>query len=216
MKKLPAFLTAGVACVLWASSAAAYMINVYSIDGPQDPLNVHGRVDEIGLLTVFPAGEQISSSWTVTNETACWDGSDNPGILNVLVTITNVDVQGSPPLWYVADLGTIITNFDGWIGNTGLGTAEEAFRIDSVGINRPLLAESGPVNNRFDPGETWTFIIQDFFNVMGGPPAPFDSLGIASASGGWPPSTGSIITPEPATLALVTVGGLAVLWRRRK
>ena len=59
------------------------------------------------------------------------------------------------PLWYVADPETTITNFDGLIGNVGLFDAEEAFRIDSVGINRPLVFESLVYNDLFEPGETW-------------------------------------------------------------
>ena len=146
--------------------------------------------------------------------TACWDGSDDPGWLNVMVEITNIDVPGDPYLWYVADPETLITNFDGWIGNAGLGDAEEAFKIDSVGINRPLVSESMIADDRFQLGETWEFIIQDFMGL--GPPVPFDSLGIASMSACWPPSTGSIITPEPATIALLGFGAVGLLARRRR
>lgn len=177
MKKLPAFLTAAVACVLWVSSAAAWPVEVYSVDGPQDPLFVEGLVHEIGDW--FPPGEEIMSTWWETTETACFDGSDDPGIINVMVEIINIDVPGDPYLWYVADPETLITNFDGWIGNAGLGNAEEAFKIDSVGINQPLVFESMIPDDRFQLGETWQFIIQDFSNGLGGPPAPFDSLGIA-------------------------------------
>jgi len=204
----------GVGVLVWVVPAAAVPVDVYSEDGPQDPLFIDGWVHEIG--DGFPLGEQIQSAWWDTTLTACWDGSDDPGWSNVMVEITNIDVPGDPYLWYVADPETTITNFDGRIGNAGMGDAEEAFKIDSVGINRPLVSESMIADDRFQIGETWQFIIQDFSNALGGPPAPFDSLGIASMSGGFPPSTGSIITPEPATLALLGLGAVATLVRRRR
>jgi hypothetical protein len=42
----------------------------------------------------------------------------------------------------------------------------------------------------------------------------FDSIGIASVSPGWPPSTGSIITPEPASALCLALGSLVLLRRR--
>ncbi len=68
----------------------------------------------------------------------------------------------------------------------------------------------------FEPGETWEFIIQDFANPLA-PPAPFGSLGIASVSFLTTNSSGSIIAvPEPVTLSLLALSGLAVLIRRRR
>ena len=87
-------------------------------------------------------------------------------------------------------------------------------------MNKPLVFESMNVDEVFEAGETWDFIIQDFVNDLGGPPAPFDSIGIASLSTGFPPSTGSIIAvPEPSSLALCTLlGGIGAfgVWRRRR
>ena len=155
------------------------------------------------------------SSWQETTLTACTEFPyDDPLIPNVLVTITNVACCDSCPLWYVADPETTLSNYDGWISNAGLCDDEEAFQIDHVGVNQPLVYESMGWNNLFEPGEVWEFIIQDFQNGMGGPPTPFDSIGIASLSGGWPPSTGSIVTPEPGTMALLAIGSLALLRRR--
>ena len=210
-RTLMTWILAGVGMLVWVVPAAAYPVNVYSIDGPQDPLFVNGEWEEFG--DGFPPGELLTSSFMTTNETACWDGSDDPAIPNALVTIVNLTTK-TVPLFYVADPLTTITNFDGWIGNVGLGDAQYAFRIDWVGINKPLVSESLNWNNLFEPNETWKFIIQDF--RQGLPPDPFASPGIASVSLPDPRSTGSLITPEPATLGLLALGGVGLLARRQR
>ena len=228
MKKLPYVLIAGAALMFWVSPALGVELQVYYEDGPQDPLYIPENVHEVGdgpnTPGPFPPGEIIISSWTETWETACtaWP-YDDPNIVNVLVEITRVDIRVDPqdpngpvPVWYVADPETTLSNYDGWIGNLGLLDAEEAFRIDHVGVNQPLVYESMGWNNLLEYGETWRFIIQDYQNACGGPPAPFDSIGIASLSCGWPPSTGSLLVPEPTTLGLLVMGGVALLRRRRE
>ncbi len=198
-----------------AAPAMANPVDVYSQDGPQDPLFIEGPVHELG--DGFPLNELIESFDRPTEDTACWDGNDDPAILNVLVTMTNLTRVDWYDVHYVADPETIISNFDGRIGNMGTSDAQFAFVIDNIGINKPLVFESMIVDNIFQANETWEFIIQDFFNQMGGSPTPFDSLGIAGRSGGWPPSTGSIIAvPEPATMSLLVLGGIALLVRRKK
>lgn len=208
------------ALLLCASVAMAWPLVVEHVDGPQDPLVVPGRVHELGLNPPFPVDEWILSRWEGdTSETSCFDGNDNPMIPNQLVSITNMTNVDWEALWYVADPETSITNFDGWVGNAGLGDSCQAFRIDSVGINRPLIYESILFDGVFQVGETWTFILQDWQNPLALPPASaaFDSLGIASISAGFPPSTGSIIAvPEPSSALLLIVGAGALMMRRKK
>lgn len=220
-------------CVLTFLSlpAAGVPLEVYSIDGPQDPLLLNGYVHELGEF-VFPPDEAVTSVWIYTDQTACLDGSDNPMIPNVEVSMTNLTSIDWYDVHYVSDLvipnnthpangnpvpGALISNFDGWIGNAGLDDHEEAFRIDSIGINTPLVFESLIFDNIFQAGEMWNFIIQDYILPLEEPPTPFDSVGIASLSTGWPPSTGSIVAviPEPATIGLLALGCL-VLVRSRK
>ena len=215
MKKYLAILLV----LLWVSPAMGLPLDPYYEDDPlQDPLYLlEPHWHELGDL--FPPNELIVSSWEVTQETACFDGGDDPGILNILVTMTNLSPNSWYSVHYIADPQTLISNFDGYIGNAGLFDAEEAFKIDNIGINRPLQSESLNANLIFEPDETWVFIIQDFTNDLGGTPTPFDSEGIAGLSTGFPLSTGSIIatTPEPATMLLLSAGliGCAGLSRKK-
>ena len=214
-----------------ASPALAVEMDLYAEEGPRDPIGVEAFLEpwaqhEFGTFT-FAADELITSSVANRYSTlsSCSDGSDDPGVVNVLVEIENL-TNRTVPLWYVADPETTITNFDGYIGDTGVLQAEKAFRIDNVGLNRPLFFESLGQNNLFEPGERWAFILQDFDSPGGGDPpgdvaAEFQSWGVGLLSSfnnegqRWT-STGSLVTPEPATLGLLLLGGLAGLRKRRK
>ena len=195
-----------------------------------DPLFVPHEVHELGIapaFTPFPT-ELISAADTFTDLSAC-PASDDPLAPNALVVITNMTPIAWKDLWYVADIpldgaaGTIISNFDGFVDAAGPAfDPGEAFKIDAVGVNVPLVFESIAFDGIFAPGETWHFIIDDYFNFAGLPASLLDSIGVASASAGGPPSSGSIIAvpvPEPAGVVVGFLGlfGLVAFgWRRVK
>jgi hypothetical protein len=179
-------------------------------DGQDD--NNRPETDELGDQPPFPDPEWIISSWVETTYRPCPVNPDYPDIPNIEVAITNMTGQAWWNLQYVADVDTSIQNYDKWRINDSY-----AFLIDNRNLNQPLISESLNPNLVFEPGETWVFVIQDFASSWGGPPTPFDSIGVGSQSLLGPPSTGSIIgyVPEPATLALIAIGSLVPLWRRR-
>jgi hypothetical protein len=186
---------------------------MFSMDTPPcDPLFIPQLVDELGFTPPFPLDERLEAVATFTNQPAC-PPMDIPTIPNALVMMTNLTV---PPrtftdVWYVKDRETSFTNVDGVAGMPGV-PPEDAFKIDFVGINTPLIAESIAFDGIWVPGETWTFIIQDYMNLLGLPASLYDSIGVPSTAS--PPSSGSIIAivPEPAMLGLLP---LLALRRRR-
>ena len=196
-------IVAAVLC--FGTIAAASPVDpVYQDTEEQDVLMLpDGIWHELGDL--FPPDELIVSSCVETTLTACpYPPGDSPGIHNVLVSITNLSPRSWWHLHYVTDYfegqsETLISNFDGVIGNAGLNDMSLAFKIDNVGLNQPLVSESLVSDLIFQPTETWEFIIQDFdtapfFGLPDNvPPTPFKSIGIASLSGGDVISSGSII-----------------------
>ena len=224
MNKLIVTLVVGAALMVATSPAAAEWVSVYTqSDDHQDDWFLEGRVHEIGCHTVFPTCQQIECiSSEPTEETACADDpGDNPNIPNALVTIKNLCEVSRCELYYVADPETDLSNWDEWVGQVGDPEPEKAFRIDQIGVNKPLFSESMNQDQCFEPGEVWQFIIQDYVNTppaggAGGPAHALASIGIASMSAGDTMSTGSIITPEPASLGLIVLGGLALVRRRRE
>lgn len=217
--RIKSTLLAGTtALVLPISLASAVPTNVTAFDTPHcDPLIPMNFVHELGDAPVFPTNERIFSSSITTPQVAC-PSHDNPTIPNTEVRIVNFSGLFWTDLHYVADPaaggipGTTISNEDG-IVNGG-----QAFRIDTVGVNTPLILESMTANGIFEPLETWVFIIDDYMHATGAPATPFDSIGVGAFSGGLP-STGSIIAtevPEPASLATLVLIGAGFLIRRRR
>ena len=223
-------LAASAACsviALASNAARAFPLEVIHLDTPEcDPLFVPNRVHELGIPPTFLPfpDELIEAASTFTQEPAC-PPHDSPSIPNALVVMTNLTGIAWRDVWYVADpnvpgaIGTSISNEDGLVDMAPAPVLPgQAFKIDTLGVNKPLVFESFVVNGIFEPGETWHFIIQDYINTGGLPAHLFDSLGVASASVGGPPSSGSIIAipvPEPTTLGLLGAGAILALRRRK-
>ena len=176
-----------------------------------DPLSVPNVVDELGIG--FPPDEAIDAFSNPTADIACSSSSQyQPGQVNELVTIFNGTGRDFTDLWYVADLETRITNIDGLV-NDGL-----AFKIDTVGLNTPLVSESILLDGIFQAGESWDFII-DGYSHPALPASAIASVGaVGAGSFGDPLSSGSIIAlpvPEPATCVLMALGLVATVLPRR-
>ena len=170
--------------------------------------------DELGTTAAFPLDERISATATFTNVDAC-ASSSSPLIPNVELRITNLTNNISfTDLHYVSDPGTGFTNFDGTIN------AFEAVRLDNVGVNTPLISEfGGSLALVFEPGETWTVILDDWMNGAGFGAADLGSIGVPSSV--IPDlSSGSIVAipviPEPATASLLAIYGLCAVTRRER
>lgn len=201
-----------------ASLASAHPVSgTYFDTNHCDNQGARQAVDELGTF-VFPPNELIDASSSLTNLSAC-AAHDNPNLPNYIVRITNLTGQSWTDLFYVADISTSISNEDGMAWSAmAPGAVGQAFRIDATGVNHNLLFESINANGIFEPGEIWAFIIQDFVSSWGGPAHAFDSLDFAGASSMIPGSTGSIVqmlVPSPGVLAMMGLGGVLSVRRRR-
>ena len=197
--------------LLPGAPASAIPVSVTHTNLPTcDFLAVPPDVDELGDTPAFPPDERITAIDFFTGAVAC--PSTDTGSINSLIVMTNITSLDFAEVWYVSDPETSLSNVD------GLVNGEEAFRIDSVGVNTPLVFESILADGIFAAGETWEFIIDDYANTLGLAADDFFSPGGVGGTSPGGPSSGSIIAvlvPEPSTALLHALGLLAVAVRRR-
>ena len=213
-----------VAIVLLASVAVASAVNADEVQGVYHDLTTcdnHGSRDaseELGDPAVFSKGQQIDHVATFTDITACV-AEDDPNVPNRMVVVTNRTNRSWTDLYYVGDPATSFSNVDGFgIASGAPLFSGVAFRIDSVGFNRPLVAESMTADNVFEPGEEWRFVVQDYASPLG-PPDSFFSVGFAGDSiSPNHPSAASIVhfVPEPAIGLSSLLGALMLVCRNNR
>ena len=156
----------------------SYPVTVSHVDDPTrcDFLFVDPIVDELGWSTgittspgPFPPDEAMDSLPTGDILPPACPSFAGPGP-HLVLNVTNLSGIDWDYVWYVADPGTPISNWDGYVD--GL----PAFEIDTFGVNKPLVFESISPDNIFQNGESWHFIIDDNFVSAGG--EVFNTLGV--------------------------------------
>ena len=196
----------------------------------QDDWALNGWVEE--LSCVSHSLEQLLCADFVANTEylPCPTDYTQSGLQNVVIEITNKTDRAFSELYYVGDvnadgtLQTTFTNYDEYVADVtpghNMNVAGLAFKIDRYGENKPLIYESILDDGIFSPGETWNFVIQEYSNTLGLGAHKFGSVGnapygaIAQASSDGLYSTGSIITPEPSTICVISFGALMIFRRR--
>lgn len=213
MKKLQRILISAVAISI-APMVLALPIEVLVNDTPEQDV-LRGGIHELGIG--FPLDELIAAveiPWM--GHVPC--PTDYTGGPLVQIAIANLSGRDWSGLVYVADPETTLSNFDGFIADALAPSVwTHAFNIDNKEANTPLVFESGNQDGIFEAGEIWEFVIQEYSSSLGLAPDLIDSFRVAGASGGGPPSSGSIIAiPEPSSVILIVFGGMILVKSRRK
>jgi len=176
------------------------------LGNPAPPL-----IPPFGGAGPFPADEAIASESLAPQQPDCIAAPGQAPAPDFVVHILNMTPTYWTDLFFVADEGNFFNNHDGMI----LGGL--AMRIDMIGVNTPLIFESMTVDGIFEPGEDWFFKVIDWIGPA--PPSVMDSIGVGAGSGGFPPSTASIVArPIPVPAAVWLLGSALGLlgWIRRK
>lgn len=225
MPRTPNTRTSATALILAALTSTAL---ANPVDGRYRDMSggcdAHGNRtarEELGTGPLFPQDELIRADATFTQQSAC-PMDDDPAIPNRLVVATNLTTITWRELFYVGDVETLFSNIDGIASTDEVpppgALATFAFRIDSVGMNRPLVFESIVADGFWQPGEQWHFIVQDYANSLGLPPSLMGSLDFSGGSVGDADSAASIVqflVPAPGSTSLV-LAGMSLLAARRR
>jgi len=201
-----------LAALIVGPSPAAFAIataTAFADTPPCDVLVGPSVLDELGFpATGFPAGEQLAATDGLVSNPVCL-ATKIFSQVDTQVRMQNLNSISFSDVWYVAEPGTTFTNDDGTINGM------HAFQIDAVGVNTPLISESITANGIFEPGEIWTFIVQDYANAAGLAASSFTEIGVPSNG---PSSAASIVAnpvPEPGTASLVAIGMIGLAAHRR-
>jgi len=169
-------------------------------------LSVPALVEELGNPAAppfgpsgpFPADEAIAStSISGGGEIGCSNAPGEVGI-SPLIRITNLTNTSFDNVWYVADTTTSFVNYDGLVNGSF------AVKLDAVGFNQPLVAESIAADGIFAPGEAWDFLLGGIDDVCGRSVTYFGSIGVPS-DGAWanaPAASRPRTAPRGASLRL--------------